>query len=200
MEETRAGLVTLASRLRACDRCLASCLRASDRCLASRLRASDPTLTPPCLLQVLRREQRRIQNIISSLSVREACIAGGVAMAAGFATYLGPYLYNFRRLMLTVHWPNCLRERGIPLVIDSIDQLRGERAADERRMSCATDILSRAIQKRQYARCPWEIAYQCETWIPLLGHETCLKLERMNERTNVQTKFIFNISSYIKLN
>ena len=27
--------------------------------------------------------------------------------------------------MLTVHWPGCLRERGIPLVIDSVDGLRG---------------------------------------------------------------------------
>jgi len=31
----------------------------------------------------------------------------------------------FSRVMLTVHWPNCLRERGIPLVIDSIDGLKG---------------------------------------------------------------------------
>ena len=47
-------------------------------------------------------------------------------MAAGLATYLGPYQYNTRRVMLTVHWPNCLRERGIPLVIDSVDEVRGE--------------------------------------------------------------------------
>ena len=46
-------------------------------------------------------------------------------MAAAFATYLGPYHHNFRRVMLTVHWPNCLRERGIPLVIDSLDGLKG---------------------------------------------------------------------------
>ena len=46
-------------------------------------------------------------------------------MSGAFATYLGPYHYNFRRLMLTVHWPNCLRERGVPLVIDSIDELKG---------------------------------------------------------------------------
>ena len=69
-------------------------------------------------MQVLRREQARIQQVIESLPNREAAIAGGVAMAAAFSTYLGPYHYNLRRLMLTVHWPNCLRERGIPLVID----------------------------------------------------------------------------------
>lgn len=52
-------------------------------------------------------------------------IPGGCAMAAGLATYLGPYHHNFRRIILTIHWPNCLRERGIPLVIDSVDVLRG---------------------------------------------------------------------------
>ena len=74
---------------------------------------------------MLNKEEHRIQQIIQSLPLRETSIAGGVAMAAGFATYLGPYQYNFRRLMLTVHWPNCLRERGIPLAIDSIHQTKG---------------------------------------------------------------------------
>ena len=46
-------------------------------------------------------------------------------MAAAFFSYLGTYHHNFRRMMLTVHWPNCLRERGVPLVIDSIDGLKG---------------------------------------------------------------------------
>ena len=41
-------------------------------------------------------------------------------MAAGFCTYLGPYSHNFRRMMLTVQWPHCLRERGVPLVIDTV--------------------------------------------------------------------------------
>lgn len=40
-------------------------------------------------------------------------------MAAAFATYLGPYSFNFRRDMLTVHWPQCLDERGVMLVVDS---------------------------------------------------------------------------------
>ena len=74
---------------------------------------------------MLNKEEQRIQQIIHSLPLRETAISGGVAMAAGFATYLGPYHYNFRRLMLTVHWPNCLRERGIPLAIDSIDEIDG---------------------------------------------------------------------------
>ncbi|KAJ8316217.1 hypothetical protein KUTeg_006231 [Tegillarca granosa] len=47
-------------------------------------------------------------------------------MAAAFCTYLGPYHHNFRRVMLTVYWPNCLRERGVPLVIDSIDGLKDQ--------------------------------------------------------------------------
>ena len=40
-------------------------------------------------------------------------------MAAAFATYLGPYSFTFRRDMLTVHWPRCLDERGVMLVMDS---------------------------------------------------------------------------------
>jgi hypothetical protein len=39
-------------------------------------------------------------------------------MAAAFATYLGPYKHSFRRKMLTVHWPECLQERGVPLLLD----------------------------------------------------------------------------------
>lgn len=76
--------------------------------------------------QILRQEQSRIQQVLNSLPHRLAAIPGGVAMAAAFVIYLGPYHYNFRRLMLTVHWPNCLRERGVPLVIDSIDSTRGK--------------------------------------------------------------------------
>jgi hypothetical protein len=39
-------------------------------------------------------------------------------MAAAFATYLGPYKHSFRREMLTVHWPECLQERGVPLLLE----------------------------------------------------------------------------------
>ena len=39
-------------------------------------------------------------------------------MAAAFATYLGPYSFAFRREMLTEHWPRCLDERGVMLVVD----------------------------------------------------------------------------------
>lgn len=46
-------------------------------------------------------------------------MAGGVAIAAAFATYLGPYGFSFRRDMMTVHWPRCLEERGVPLVLDA---------------------------------------------------------------------------------
>ena len=70
-------------------------------------------------------EQIRIDQILSSLPQRLASVTGGVAIAAGFVSYLGAYRYNFRRGMLTVHWPNCLRERGVPLVIDTIDEIRG---------------------------------------------------------------------------
>ena len=58
-------------------------------------------------------------EVLRSISNREVAIAGGVAMATAFATYLGPYSFAFRREMLTVHWPKCLEERGVALVLDT---------------------------------------------------------------------------------
>lgn len=75
--------------------------------------------------QVLKREQQRCQQIFDSYNCRHLAISGGCAMAAAFSTYLGPYHHSFRHTMLTVHWPECLRERGTPLVVDSVDSLKG---------------------------------------------------------------------------
>lgn len=58
-------------------------------------------------------------QLLESISTREEAVAGGVAIAAAFATFLGPYSFTFRRDMLTVHWPQCLDERGVMLVVDS---------------------------------------------------------------------------------
>ncbi|XP_052060514.1 uncharacterized protein LOC127700861 isoform X4 [Mytilus californianus] len=77
------------------------------------------------LRKILKGERQRCQQIYDSHDRRLVSIPGGCAMAAAFCTYLGTYHHNFRRMMLTVHWPNCLRERGVPLVIDSIDGLKG---------------------------------------------------------------------------
>ena len=82
--------------------------------------------------QLLKGERQRCQQIADSFERRLISLPGGCAMAAAFATYLGPYHHNFRRIMLTVHWPNCLRERGIPLVIDSLDGLKGKNCGLER--------------------------------------------------------------------
>ncbi|XP_069115919.1 uncharacterized protein [Argopecten irradians] len=77
------------------------------------------------LRRTLKGERKRCEQIFDSYERRILSVPGGCAMSAALATYLGPYHHNFRRMMLTVHWPNCLRERGIPLVIDSIDGLKG---------------------------------------------------------------------------
>ena len=69
--------------------------------------------------QVLSSGRQKWFEILRSINSREIAIAGGVAMAAAFATYLGPYSFVFRREMLTVHWPRCLDERGVPLVLDT---------------------------------------------------------------------------------
>ncbi|XP_020627063.1 dynein beta chain, flagellar outer arm-like isoform X2 [Orbicella faveolata] len=69
--------------------------------------------------QVLSSGRQKWLQLLESISTREEAVAGGVAMAAAFATYLGPYSFSFRREMLTVHWPKCLDERGVMLVVDS---------------------------------------------------------------------------------
>ncbi|XP_041092485.1 dynein alpha chain, flagellar outer arm-like isoform X2 [Polyodon spathula] len=46
-------------------------------------------------------------------------------MAAGLLTYLGPYEYLFRRLILSAEWLLCLKERGLPFLIDSVDSIQG---------------------------------------------------------------------------
>lgn len=75
--------------------------------------------------KVLSSGRQKWLQLLESISTREEAVAGGVAMAAGFATYLGPYSFKFRRDMLTVHWPQCLDERGVMLVVDSSGQYAG---------------------------------------------------------------------------
>ncbi|XP_055866060.1 uncharacterized protein LOC106055129 isoform X2 [Biomphalaria glabrata] len=77
------------------------------------------------LRRILSGERTRCTQIFDCYERRLESVPGGCAMAAAFVTYLGPYHHSFRRLMLIVQWPMCLKERGIPLVIDSIDGLRG---------------------------------------------------------------------------
>ena len=69
--------------------------------------------------KVLSSGRQKWLQLLESISTREEAVAGGVAMAAAFATYLGPYSFTFRREMLTVHWPKCLDERGVMLVVDN---------------------------------------------------------------------------------
>ena len=52
-------------------------------------------------------------------------VTGVSAITAGFAIYLAAYPYMFRRMILTVDWAQCLIERGIPLVYDGIDPVKG---------------------------------------------------------------------------
>jgi hypothetical protein len=59
------------------------------------------------------------------LQQRLISLPGACAFAAGFIIYLGPYQFPFRRLMLTMHWIKCLRDRGFPLVLDYLSNLRG---------------------------------------------------------------------------
>ncbi|KAM4795913.1 dynein axonemal heavy chain 9-like [Rhinophrynus dorsalis] len=75
--------------------------------------------------ELLEEENKKYAAIISSLNDRLSHIPGSTAMAAGLVSYLGAYEHHFRQYMLTVEWPMALKERGFPLMIDSIDPVKG---------------------------------------------------------------------------
>ncbi|XP_058857324.1 dynein beta chain, ciliary-like isoform X3 [Acipenser ruthenus] len=77
------------------------------------------------LAEILQMEHNKYSVVSSSLPERFTGLLGSTAMAAGFLTYLGPYEYLFRRLILSVEWPLCLKERGLPFLIDSVDPIQG---------------------------------------------------------------------------
>ncbi|KAJ1184768.1 hypothetical protein NDU88_001571 [Pleurodeles waltl] len=77
------------------------------------------------LIQLLEVENNKYTQIIGSLQDRLSGLPGSTAIAAGFVSYLGAYESLFRQLILTVEWPKALKERGFPLVIDSIDPVKG---------------------------------------------------------------------------
>ena len=64
-------------------------------------------------------------QVYESLQERILCLPASCALASGFLVYLGPYQFPFRRLMLTVNWVKCLNDRGLPLVLDSINLIKG---------------------------------------------------------------------------
>ncbi|XP_075119220.1 uncharacterized protein LOC142194092 [Leptodactylus fuscus] len=77
------------------------------------------------ITQLLEEQKKKYAAIVSSLPDRLSGIPGSTAMAAGLVTYLGTYEHHFRQLMLTVEWPMAVKERGFPLMIDSIDPDKG---------------------------------------------------------------------------
>jgi hypothetical protein len=74
---------------------------------------------------ILAREFDRNMQIYESLQERIFCLPGACALTAGFLVYLGPYQFPFRRIMLTNHWIKCLADRGLPLVLDSLNLIKG---------------------------------------------------------------------------
>ncbi|KAM4702001.1 uncharacterized protein O3C94_002925 [Discoglossus pictus] len=77
------------------------------------------------IAQLLEEEREKYSAIMGSLPERLSGIPGTTAMAAGLVSYLGAYEHLFRQLMLTVEWPKALKERGFPLMVDSIDPVKG---------------------------------------------------------------------------
>ncbi|CAF0871195.1 unnamed protein product, partial [Didymodactylos carnosus] len=74
---------------------------------------------------ILSREYERNIQIFESLKDRVHSLPASCAYAAGFLTYIGPYSYGFRRLMLTIHWAKCIRDRGLPVIFDEISSVKG---------------------------------------------------------------------------
>ena len=64
-------------------------------------------------MQLLSAGRQQWTRVLDSISHRKQAMVGSIAMASGFATYLGTYSYEFRQHALEVTWPKCLEERGI---------------------------------------------------------------------------------------
>ncbi|XP_018102433.1 dynein beta chain, flagellar outer arm [Xenopus laevis] len=75
--------------------------------------------------KILEEENKTHSAIVNSLVERLQGILGSTAMAAGLLSYLGAYEHDFRQFLLTVEWPMALKERGFPLMIDSVDPVKG---------------------------------------------------------------------------
>ena len=74
-------------------------------------------------LQLLSAGRQQWIRVLESISHRKQSMVGSIAMASGFATYLGVYSYELRQHVLEVTWPNCLQERGIMRDISIADNL-----------------------------------------------------------------------------
>ncbi len=74
---------------------------------------------------ILSREFDRNMQVYESVQERIFCLPAACALAAGFLVYLGAYQFPFRRIMLTNNWIKCLHDRGLPLVLDALDLVRG---------------------------------------------------------------------------
>ena len=64
-------------------------------------------------------------QVYESVQERIFCLPASCALASGLLVYLGPYQFPFRRIMLTNNWIKCLNDRGLPLVLDSINLIKG---------------------------------------------------------------------------
>ena len=78
------------------------------------------------LRQLLQAEMERCKQIVSSCKKRlETTMFGRCAIAAATVAYLGPFQPSFRQEMLLRCWPICVQKRGLPLIFEKIDKIRG---------------------------------------------------------------------------
>ncbi|KAE8625049.1 hypothetical protein XENTR_v10006145 [Xenopus tropicalis] len=99
--------------------------------------------------QLLGEENRKHAAIVNSLLERLHGIPGSTAMAAGLASYLGTYEHDFRQFILTVEWPVALKERGFPLMIDSVDPVKGHVIEFSVIFTCESPRESQKLEQRE---------------------------------------------------
>ncbi|OAF70976.1 hypothetical protein A3Q56_01270 [Intoshia linei] len=76
---------------------------------------------------IIVQEENRIKQIINSYNFRISGMFGSAAIISGLQVYLGPYDSLFRKKILSIFWPACLREFGLSLEIDHIDSVYGRK-------------------------------------------------------------------------
>lgn len=93
-------------------------------------------------------------QVYESVKERIFCLPASCALAAGFLVYLGPYQFPFRRIMLTNNWIKCLQDRGLPLVLDYLNLIKG------RVVKWQMDSLAHLLSNSHIINIPGEVGLQ----------------------------------------
>ncbi|XP_053561397.1 uncharacterized protein LOC128652486 [Bombina bombina] len=101
------------------------------------------------ITKLLEKEKEKYAAIVNSFQDRLSGMPGTTAIAAGLVSYLGTYEHMFRQFMLTVEWPMALKERGFPLMVDSIDPVRGRTVEFSVIFTCESPRENEKVDQKQ---------------------------------------------------